>query len=553
MLTSLLLSFLLFQAAQPQSVPQQQTPGAQQANAEVEKATLEGKVVSALDGEALKKASVTVMMQQAQRGNMVRPITARTGPDGKFRFTELDAGSYTVRVTRNGYAPTTYGQRGPDGPGTAITLLAGQKVSDIVVRLQPSGAISGRIVDEDNDPADHVSVTLMRWRYFKGKRQLMPFGFAQTDDRGQYRIFGVPDGRYFVSATMQQNTYGVVANDSAEPSYAPTYYPGTNDVSQATLVNIRAGDDQGGFNFRLLPGRAVRVSGILRRASGEPASESFVQIWPRGLVGPIRNQYQMADAKGNFSFASVLPGAYVLIAGVGSRSKDSEMAVMEIEVSSEPVENLTLQLSTGYDLEVDVHLDGAVDLTKKTLRLLLAPDEMIPMQQAPAEVKQEGPVTLSGVLDGTYRVQFFNLPEDAYISRVEYDDKDGLAEPIKIRGAGNPLSVTISANGARVEGSVRKDNKPFPGATVALVPEESKRTRLDLYRTASTDQYGHFSLRGIPPGSYKIFAWEAIDPGAYQDPDFLKTYEDEGKTLLLGPGEQNSQDLKLIPAAKTGA
>ena len=128
-----------------------------------------------------------------------------------------------------------------------------------------------------------------------------------------------------------------------------------------------------------------------------------------------------------------------------------------------------------------------------------------------------------------------------------------LADGIRVPGAPAHLALTVSANGAHLEGTVQdKDHQPFTGAFIALVPEETQRSRQDLFKTATSDQYGHFTLRGIPPGKYKLFAWDSIDQGAYMDPDFLKAYDDQGKTMELSPGEKSSPELRVI-ITKTGS
>lgn len=516
------------------------------------KCIVAGKVVSAVDGQPLKKATVQLMSQQPKAGVAMRPVAVTTDADGQFMFKDVEDGRYTLSFTRNGYARQTYGERVPGGPGAAITLVPGQEIKDIAVRLSPGAALSGKIVDEDSDPVAAVRVMLMRWGYPRGKRQLLPAGIGTTDDRGQYRVYGVAAGRYLVSATYTNFALAAVrmAGDSDE-TYAPTYYPGTNDVSQAMTVTVRAGDDLTGINFRLLPGKAVRVSGKVRLASGEPAKNVMVQMRPRGEAFVISPNFQMSDEAGNFTFPSILPGAYVLIAS-GSDQEGREFGRAEIEVGSAAVENVSVQLGDGTDIETEVRFDGVIDVSAVSPRLSLFPDDPLPVPPASAEIKEPGTVTLKRVLDGDYTVRVMPLPGDAYLSKAEFEEKDALAEGVKVHGGGK-LSLTISAAGAHVEGNVvDAKNQPVAGAQVVLVPAESLRSRQDLYHVSGSDQYGHFVMRGVAPGSYKLFAWEAIDPGAYMDADFLKAYEDQGKKIPLSEGEHASEELKVIPSAKTG-
>jgi protocatechuate 3,4-dioxygenase beta subunit len=556
MFSALLLALALLQLPQ-QSAPPMGTPKPL-TDEKVEKCIIEGKVTSAADGQPLKKATVTLMPQQ-QSGAMSRPVSTTSDADGKFIFKELDPVRYTLNAARNGYARQNYGARTPTSPGTTLAMDPGQHLKDINVRLTPGAAISGRIVDEDNDPVAGVQVRTARWGFFQGKRQLVTGGFASTDDRGQYRIYGLARGRYFVSATYQNPNAMMITGGDASPkdseeAYAPTYYPGTFDASQASGVEVKPGDDIAGVVFRLARVRAVRVSGMVRGADGQPAKTVMLYMLPRasGMM-PGAPSMRTTDEKGNFTYTGVMPGAYSIVVR-GMLQDQQQFGRAEIDVGANALDNVVIQASNGVDIEASVHLDGPVDLTKTTVRLFLSTDELISFTPpSAAQIKEEGSVTLTKVYDGNYTVRAGPLPDDAYLSKAIFDEKDVLNEGLKVRGGGR-LDVTISAAGAHVEGTVSdKDNKPFAGAQVVLVPEESKRSHQDLFRTASSDQYGHFVLRGIPPGTYKLFAWEAIDFGAYQDPEFLKAYEDQGKTIQLGSGEHSSPELKVIPAVKSGS
>lgn len=558
MISALFLSLALFQAPQQAAPPMGSLRPL--ADEKLEKGTIEGRVISAVDGLPLKKANV-MLLPQSQPGSITRPLSTITEADGKFLFKDLDPGPrYTINVVRNGYARQNYGQRLPNGPGTALSLSPGQHLKDINVRLTPGAAINGRIVDEDNDPVAGAYVRTMRWGFMNGKRQLMPGGGATTDDRGQYRVYGIAPGRYYVSATYQgPNFMMVTAGESSpkesEEAYAPTYYPGVLDASQASAVDLKGGDDISGVVFRLVRARAVRISGIVRNANGESAKSAMVQMFPRptGMMNSGPNM-RMTDDKGAFTFTGIMPGAYALI--VRGTIDDQQMfGRADIDVGTSPLDNVLVNASTGAELEADVHLDGPVDLSKGAVRLYLSPDEtMLPVPGSTVQLKEgASTVTFTKVYDGNYNLRAAGLADDSYLSKAVFDEKDVTVEPLKVHGGGK-LDITISSNGAHLEGSVfDKDHQPVTSATVVLVPEESRRSRLDLFRTANSDQYGHYVLRGIPPGTYKIFAWEAIDYGAYQDPDFLKSYEDQGRTLQLAPGERSSPELKVIPVAKTGS
>jgi hypothetical protein len=117
------------------------------------------------------------------------------------------------------------------------------------------------------------------------------------------------------------------------------------------------------------------------------------------------------------------------------------------------------------------------------------------------------------------------------------------------RGISGALDILISPNGGQVDGAVNgPKQQSMTGARVVLVPDERHREQSSLFKTVTTDQYGHFTIKGITPGDYKLLAWEQIETGAYQDPEFLKLYENDGEAITIREGSHENRQLKLIPA-----
>jgi len=112
------------------------------------------------------------------------------------------------------------------------------------------------------------------------------------------------------------------------------------------------------------------------------------------------------------------------------------------------------------------------------------------------------------------------------------------------------LEVLVSPNGGRIDGLVLKDDEPFSGGTVTLVPESDRRKEQRLYKSTTTDQNGQFSVRGVVPGDYKLFAWETIEEGAYEDPEFLRPYEERGKSIHVDEGSRLNLQLQLMLATE---
>jgi uncharacterized GH25 family protein len=153
-----------------------------------------GRVVAADTGRPLKRARVVA-------GGGGRPHAASTDEQGRYRITGLAAGSYTIAVTKAGFVDGAYGQRRISGSGVPVDLTDGQQAANIDVRLSRGGVVTGHVLDEEGEPLARAMVTVMRQQYVRGQKQLTSAGADQSDDRGQYRIFGLPPGDYFVSAS----------------------------------------------------------------------------------------------------------------------------------------------------------------------------------------------------------------------------------------------------------------------------------------------------------------------------------------------------------------
>ena len=169
-----------------------------------EPCTVEGQVVKTTTGEPLRK--ISVRLNRASPQNRTSPDEVRvanTDGSGHFLFSAVPAGRYTLMAGGNGYPDQVYGQ-GKRGSVKFLNLSPGQHAGDMVIRLTPPGVITGTVYDEDGDPVVGAQVQALRWRGQGRRRQIMGSSGAPTDDRGQYRIYGLEAGRYVIVASYQR-------------------------------------------------------------------------------------------------------------------------------------------------------------------------------------------------------------------------------------------------------------------------------------------------------------------------------------------------------------
>ena len=140
---------------------------------------------------------VTVVAPSSVAGPPVQIAPVRTNASGQFSFRELEPGTYLLRASAEGYAQQEYNPRpGPvTGMSAQVNLSAGQSVTNVAFRLVPGGTVSGRVTGPNGEPLVNIEVSLLRSAYdVDGRKTLQQRGVAQTNDRGEYRIFWIAPG-----------------------------------------------------------------------------------------------------------------------------------------------------------------------------------------------------------------------------------------------------------------------------------------------------------------------------------------------------------------------
>ena len=557
---------------------------------------IDGYVVRVASGEPLKSAQVVL---RPERG---RSPTSRavTDASGHFTLESIQPGNYRLHVERDGYVDHQYGQISPSRPGTVLVLTPGQQVEDLVISLVPTGTIAGRVFDEDGEPVVRANVRALRYVYQDGEKILTQVEQTQTNDLGEYRLFWLNPGEYFVSATFESRFRGALSGGQGrgfggrggrggrggwggagggaallsapespvEEIYVDTYYPGTSEPSLATGLTLLGGAEVPAIDFVVLPTRAVTVRGrVVSPYTGEGAPVPIVTIVSRNGVNS-GNRFNLrgggrANRGGNnqdgaFELTGVAPGPYILVAilrtqqGRGGRGGQGQLVgVADIEVGEQDLDNVLVSVQPGVELPGNVLMDqSASGLQTGRLRIRLQPANNMPFNAPNSRVEDDGTFLMSDVSQATYQASLTGLPPEYYVAEVRFGAADVLRTGLTVTAnPPGPLEFWISGDGGRVDGAVQVGTEEsFTGAQVVLVPSAADRGRPDLYKTASADQYGRFSIVGIAPGNYKIFAWEDAPSGAYRDPDFIRLYEDWGQSVEIQQRGQAQVQVRLIPA-----
>jgi hypothetical protein len=559
-----LYGLFLFSATAAQS----QEPGVPAQPAEVRSGgmcAVEGHAVKSTTGEGLRKMTIEMELVEP-----TRPITTEedrqihsttTDANGHFLFSDLEPGRYVLTASGNGYPQQSYGQQGRRRQPKVLVLSAGQHETDVVFRLQPAGVITGAVSDEDGDSVVNAQVQALRMTHQGKREQVMGVSGAQTNDRGEYRIFGLEPGHYLVAVSYQPQQHfrrfpGVVAaNDAGDDVYVPTFFPSTQDPSQASPVQVEAGDEVGNINVDLKLVHGVRVCGKVQ--SGGLNTSGYLQgiyvsLAPRdlGFDGYPMGNYgtNVQDKTGAFEIHGVPPGAYSLSAN-WSDGKRQYYGRADVDVDSTNLDGITLIMGTGIELHGRFRTDSDAKLDFGRLNLWLQPQ---PSDNSPgaggAQVKPDGTFVIENLYDGSYKVHVGGFPEEYYVKSAKLGGIEVLETGLNISHSQvvGQLEIFLTLDGGRVDGTVLEEQKPFGDALVVLVPDPPLRNREELYSFKRSDSLGRFSMLGLPPGDFKLFAWEPVDGINYSDPDYIKLYESHGTRVHIEERRQQNVQLEVI-------
>jgi hypothetical protein len=287
---------------------------------------------------------------------------------------------------------------------------------------------------------------------------------------------------------------------------------------------------------------------VVNSVKGQTRENIYVGLQFRGsalLLPPASTNVNQAD--GSFEIRGVVPGSYVVYAQFDNEGQEL-YASQSVEVGAADVEDVQLVITSGVDLPGRVHMEGTTSAPITGIVVWLSLRGGLPGPGVRASLKEDGSFLLKNV-NGEYDLSVAPLPDDCYLKSARLGTGDALENGVSTGRAarGDTLELVISAAGGRMEGAVLdRDGQGVGGAVVALIPRVRSANR--LYKAATTDPNGRFTLRGIAPGEYKVFAWEDVEPNAYRDPDFLRAYEERGETIRVEEGGRPRVELKVIPA-----
>jgi Carboxypeptidase regulatory-like domain len=510
--------------------------------------TIRGRVVRADTGEPLRRVQVHIDQWSAK--DQSGPTSTMTDAQGRYELTQLPAGTYHLKATRGGYVEVEYGQRRPFERGRPVEVSDGAVLEKIDFAMPLGGVVTGRVVDEMGEAVAQAWVSLARRRYVDGERQLVGQNGSSTDDRGEFRIFGVPPGEYVMVARLQSMDFG--SRDRVR--YVPTYYPGTPVANEAQRVTVAGGQEMSGIVIPLARASTATVRGLVR-ASGQAPVGPFAFISAREIGGPtVDAQTIMATAAndGSFTLAGLVPGTYVVEARTMS---DKEFASRQVVIDGSDVSGITLTLSQGATARGRIVFDTETppeDLRPSQVFLgatLLdhQSGRMGTIDGGPPVARDDWTFELHG-LRGRGFIRAGSPTEDWQMKRVRREGVDVTDTPLDFSSDIDNIEIQLTKQVTTLSGKVTNDtNAVALDATVIVFADDDAKwgPHSRFIESARPDQHGQFKIRGLPPGKYMAIAVAYLEPGDEHDPDLLSGWRPHGTALTLSDGETRVLDLKL--------
>ena len=560
---------------------QQQVPQQSVTDPSIKLGRITGKVLNAITGEPVRKATVSLQPAGGQQGGggQARGLSAATDNAGAFVFENVSPGNYRLSGEKTGFIHSNFGGRGGGAIGSQLAIAAGTEKADVIVRITPQGIVSGRILDEDGEPMEGVSIQLLRPQYFASQRRIMGAAGNQTNDRGEFRVTNVAPGKYYLQVQRMNNGNMPIQQGKEEFGYPKLFFPGVETIEQAQRVEVGAGQEVSNLQMALRKIRVYRVRGHVPGIAAPAVQQQgaqgggrrggngmVIQLRPDGGssdmigpgFGPGMNGGQVR-ADGNFEIAGVSPGAYKLTLSSFGEGRPKVVGSLKISVGNDNVEGVVLAPSPLVSFQGKIVVEGdKTAVNMKSVRVQLMPVDMGGMGFNPSiEVAADGSFSATELSQDKYRIMV-TPGAAAYVKSITAGGQNILDTGIDLSSGGvGPMEVLLSTKIATVNGMVEKQKQDdAPGSVViAIVGANSELTLLSTSSgqsaLARVDESGKFSIANLPPGEYKLIAFEEVDLATASDSEFLKKFADRAATVKIGEGESKSATLKQIRFAET--
>ena len=498
-----------------------------------------------------------------------------TDADGRYEFRDLPAGAYSINATKIGFVGWAYGQTQVSRPGRPLTLADGQAADNIDISLPRGAVITGRVTDDFGDPVQNVRVMLLRQQFRRAERTLVPFGgSATTNDIGEYRLFGLAPGQYYVSAVPapQGQVFGPAApaaleGPEAQNGYAPTFYPGTPVAASAQKLTVGLAQTLSEINMVLLTARTATVSGMAVDSQGRPITGSFVTLIPRGGANGLGSPGGPIRPDGTFSVPNVPPGEYALRANVPGVDRPQivpgqppllpEFAIAFVSVNGDDVPGVRLAPLAQVHITGRVVFDdqsAARSLKASAVRVATLAETVGDAGIGIGSGGSQLPVSDDFTFDMKTtpgQMSIRGIAQGWQVKAIRANSLDITDTGLDVGSQGvSGVEIEMTNRLQEISGAVTDANgKAVTEYAVVIFAQDRARWVASFNRYGATgrpDGEGRFKVTTLPAGEYYAIALDRSDAIEGQDPEFLEGLTRVATPFSLAAGDTRTLELKLF-------
>jgi protocatechuate 3,4-dioxygenase beta subunit len=450
-----------------------------------------------------------------------RAATVKTDEEGRYRFQGVAPGSYDVFPAAFAFVLPKQGRYGQSGK--TVMVEVGEATEGVDFALTAGGVITGRVTDADGRPVVEETVSVNKTTEQGHTLQFIPHNYECliTDDRGIYRLYGVPAGQYLVSVG---EPYGATTGGKKREYYKYTFHPGVTDRAKAVSVEVKEGAETTGVDIIVgRPQKTYAITGRVVNAEDRPLPGIELGVIAHSEDGNSTTDSTgnwRSDDKGAFRIEGVLPGHY-LIYPRNDPSSNSFGEPISFDVKNEDVSDLEIKMSRGASISGVVVVEGVNDPGLRNKLSQLGVSAIVQSQPPPttlrdrvsdafasSHISSDGSFRVAGLPPGKATIHFSrnspSAPKEFTILRVERNGQD-ITNGMVI-GQGEQLTgvrVVIGAGSGAIRGQVKIKGGQLEGVRLSLYVRRASDAN-NFYRSIELDTHGRFAIEKLFEGDYEL-------------------------------------------------
>lgn len=564
------------------------------------KSVVKGRVIYDDTNRPVRRARI-VLLKMDGSGGMEK--SGATDERGEFIVKDVAAGGYFVMVDTPGlitpFSSIEFDEN-MDEKTAFIGIkkdfdeisLDGTNTVTVQVRAKRGGVITGRVSYQDGDPALNAQIVILRkkdnrlMRFITG---ISPFSMLglRTDDRGVYRISGLPPGEYVLGAS-ESNTRDDARDDMmgmfGGSNLNVSYYQNETSLRQATTVKVEAGQEADNINITLIDRTSYTISGTVVARQGRKPVSARLSLQSKTDANTMTffdaGPNAETDEQGRFTFTAIPDGTYVIkvdpasgttledaeglmnnpdqirygdIASAPAPKRPSLVArQQEVTVSGGDLSGIVIEVSEGARIQGAFSVEGTEKLNLQGFNLSLKPRDGSAKIDSYGFIQQGSNFIVDKVPSGEFYLFMERPSEKLYVKSITYGGIDLMREPLKIASGAiiDNVRINIASDVATLQGRVNSpvDAKPVRGAVVLLVPSDPSRWGFSgSFLPALTESDGTFKITSAP-GSYLLILLKEGESLRAVNEAFVRARSAGARAVTLQPNGRETVEL-VAPAS----